>query len=80
MTVLRLGTRGSELAIAQTRFVAARLHALGHATELVKISTEGDRAVDVFHLPRNGAKLSPDMEQNLRADLEQAVGVADEAR
>ena len=43
MTVLRLGTRGSELAIAQTRFVAARLHALGHETELVKISTEGDR-------------------------------------
>ena len=48
--------------------------------DLVLISTEGDRAIDVFHLTRNGAKLSPDMEQNLRADLEQAVGVADEAR
>ena len=48
--------------------------------DLVLISTEGDRAIDVFHLTRNGAKLSPDMEQDLRADLEQAVGVADEAR
>ena len=48
--------------------------------DLVLISTEGDRAIDVFHLTRNGAKLSPDMEQNLRADLEQAVGVADETR
>lgn len=43
MTVLRLGTRGSELAIAQTRFVATRLHALGHEAEMVKISTAGDR-------------------------------------
>ena len=48
--------------------------------DLVLISTEGDRAIDVFHLTRNGAKLSPDMEQDLRTDLEQAVGVADEAR
>ena len=48
--------------------------------DLVLISTEGDRAIDVFHLTRNGAKLSPDVEQDLRADLEQAVGVADEAR
>ena len=43
MTVLRLGTRGSELAIAQTRLVAAKLHELGHEAEFVKISTEGDR-------------------------------------
>ena len=50
----------------------------GCAIDLVLISTEGDRAVDVFHLTHNGAKLSPDMEQDLRGDLEQAVGVADE--
>ena len=48
--------------------------------DLVLISTEGDRAIDVFHLTRNGAKLSRDMEQDLRADLEQAVVAADEAR
>ena len=48
--------------------------------DLALISTEGDRAIDVFHLTRNGTRLSADMEQDLRADLEQAVGVADETR
>jgi [protein-PII] uridylyltransferase len=48
--------------------------------DLVLISTEGDRAVDVFHLTHGGSKLSPDVEQVLRADLEPAVGVANEAR
>ena len=43
--------------------------------DLALISTEGDRAIDVFHLTRNGTRLSADMEQDLRADLEQAVGV-----
>ena len=47
--------------------------------DLVLISTEGDRAIDVFHLTRDGSKLSPNMEQDLRADLEQVVGVSDEA-
>jgi [protein-PII] uridylyltransferase len=47
--------------------------------DLVLISTEGDRAIDVFHLTRDGAKLSPNIEQDLRADLEQAVGAADKA-
>lgn len=41
--------------------------------DLVLISTEGDRAIDVFHLTRNGAKLSPGMEQALRTDLEEAL-------
>ena len=48
--------------------------------DLALISTEGDRAIDVFHLTRNGTTLSPDMEQDLRTDLEQTVGVTDEAR
>ena len=52
----------------------------GCAIDLVLISTEGDRAIDVFHLTRNGARLSPDMEQDLRGDIERAVGVANEAR
>jgi|TARA_B100002003_G_scaffold246336_1_gene275770 [protein-PII] uridylyltransferase len=48
--------------------------------DLVLISTEGDRAIDVFHLTRDGAKLAPDVEQDLRTGLEAALGVADEAR
>jgi len=44
---LRIGTRGSELALVQTRWVAARLAAVGVATELEIMRTEGDdRAPD----------------------------------
>ena len=45
MTVLRLGTRGSQLALAQARLVADRLEAAapGLAVELVTIATAGDR-------------------------------------
>ena len=41
--------------------------------ELVLISTEGDRATDVFHLTRGGKKLAPSLEQNLRDDLAQVI-------
>jgi hydroxymethylbilane synthase len=40
---LRLGTRGSRLAIIQSGLVADRLRALGHRVELVTIVTDGDR-------------------------------------
>lgn len=43
MKVLRLGTRGSELALAQAGSVAKKLRALGCEVELVKIQTSGDR-------------------------------------
>lgn len=44
---IRLGTRGSMLALAQSELVAQRLRAGGHDVELVRIVTEGDvRAVD----------------------------------
>ncbi|GIW19535.1 MAG: porphobilinogen deaminase [Tepidiforma sp.] len=45
MTVLRLGTRGSQLALAQARLVAGRLEAAAPGTrvELVTIATAGDR-------------------------------------
>ena len=47
--------------------------------DLVLISTEGDRATDVFHLTRDGRKLSTDMEHDLRADLEAALGTGEAA-
>jgi len=46
---LRIGTRGSELALWQARHVAARLRAMAGAppVELVVIRTEGDKITDV---------------------------------
>jgi hydroxymethylbilane synthase len=42
-TPLRIGTRGSQLALWQARAVATRLEAFGIAAELVLIKTSGDR-------------------------------------
>lgn len=42
MSVLRLGTRRSQLAMTQSGHVADALRALGHEVELVEIVTEGD--------------------------------------
>lgn len=47
--------------------------------DLVLISTEGDRAIDVFHLTRDGKKLSEGMEEELRGDLEQMLGLHQDA-
>jgi hydroxymethylbilane synthase len=41
--VIRLGTRGSALALAQANLVAAGLRAQGRETEVVPMRTEGDR-------------------------------------
>jgi hydroxymethylbilane synthase len=42
---VRIGSRGSALALAQTEDVAERLRALGHEAEVVVIRTAGDRDV-----------------------------------
>jgi hydroxymethylbilane synthase len=42
MTTLKLGTRGSPLALAQTGWVAQRLRAAGVAAELIPVGTAGD--------------------------------------
>ena len=48
MRQIRLGTRGSQLAIIQSQLVARRLREAGHDVELVPIVTEGDvRPVDM---------------------------------
>ena len=41
---LRLGTRPSALAVAQSELVAQRLRDAGHTVELITISTSGDRS------------------------------------
>ncbi|MGB9612003.1 MAG: hydroxymethylbilane synthase, partial [Bryobacteraceae bacterium] len=52
---LRIGSRGSQLALWQARRVAARLAALGVETEIEIIRTTGDRITDV-PLARVGSK------------------------
>jgi hydroxymethylbilane synthase len=44
--MIRIGTRGSALALAQARAVAMRLTALGVEARLVPMRTEGDRRAD----------------------------------
>ena len=44
---LRVGTRGSALALWQTEHVRARLHQAGYATERIEIRTTGDMVQDV---------------------------------
>lgn len=43
-TVLRIGTRGSKLALWQAQWVANRLDTIGVKTELVRVATLGDKA------------------------------------
>ncbi len=40
---LRIGSRGSKLALWQSNHIAARLRSLGHTTEIVLVKTIGDR-------------------------------------
>ena len=46
MSRIRIGTRGSALALWQAEHVKARLSALGHEIELRVITTTGDRLLD----------------------------------
>jgi hydroxymethylbilane synthase len=44
---LKIGTRGSPLALVQAESVAASLRALGEETQIVPVRTEGDRRLEV---------------------------------
>jgi len=45
----------------------------GIDVDLVLISTEGQKAIDVFHITQGGAKLTEEAEASLKADLEQML-------
>jgi [protein-PII] uridylyltransferase len=45
----------------------------GCEIDLVLISTEGDKAIDVFHITRGGAKLTPAAEQELSVHLQDVL-------
>jgi len=71
--MLVIGTRGSQLALAQARWVQERLEALGHPTRLEIIRTTADKILDV-PLARIGGKglFTKEIEEALlegRADL-----------
>ena len=50
----------------------------GCDVDLVLISTEGKKAIDVFHITKAGAKLTESAQQALRADLQRMLGGSDE--
>jgi hydroxymethylbilane synthase len=69
---IRLGTRGSQLALAQSESVARRLRAGGLEVEIVRIVTAGDtRPVDV--VPGEGMFVAAIAQALLRGDVDVAV-------
>ena len=37
---------------------------------MIKLATEGDKAIDVFHITKNGAKLTPEDQRALTEHLQ----------
>jgi hydroxymethylbilane synthase len=75
MKPLKLGTRGSELALWQARAVKSRLEALGHAVDVIVVKTGGDRLQEA-PLSEIGGKgvFVKDLEDGLlRGDIDLAV-------
>lgn len=72
---LRIGTRGSELALWQANETARLLRGAGHEPEIVKITTTGDRRTDVSLAQIGGKGLFvKEIEEALRAgDIDLAV-------
>jgi hydroxymethylbilane synthase len=75
MRPLRIGTRGSQLALWQARTVAARLEASGTNAELVIIKTAGDRLQDAPLSSTGGKRLFVKEIEDalLRGDVDLAV-------
>ncbi|HTI36140.1 MAG TPA: hydroxymethylbilane synthase [Vicinamibacterales bacterium] len=75
MNAVRLGTRGSQLALWQARAVGALLGQRGHAVEIIVIKTSGDRLQD-SRLAEVGGKglFVKEIEEALeRGDIDAAV-------
>jgi hydroxymethylbilane synthase len=69
---LRLGTRGSRLALIQSELIAKRLRDSGHEVELVRIVTEGDvRPIDMS--PGEGVFVAAIARALLAGDVDIAV-------
>jgi [protein-PII] uridylyltransferase len=55
------------------RALSLTLAAEGCNVEVALVDTEGEMAIDVFYLTRNGAKLGKNEERTLRRALMQAI-------
>ncbi len=76
---IRLGTRGSQLALVQTESVARRLRASGHEVEVVRIVTEGDvRPIDT--VPGEGIFVAAIAAALVRGEIDVAVHSAKDLR
>ena len=75
MTPLRIGTRGSALALWQARAVATAFERIGVSAELVTISTRGDRRQDVplTAIGGKGVFVKEIHDALLRGDIDLAV-------
>ena len=54
--------------------IADRVSSLRCNIDLVLINTEGERAVDVFYLSRDGCRLGPKLQQELETQILQSIG------
>ncbi len=54
--------------------IADRISSLRCNIDLVLINTEGERAVDIFYLSRDGCRIGPGLQQELEAQILQAIG------
>jgi hydroxymethylbilane synthase len=74
VTALRLGTRGSALAMTQSGQVADALRALGHEVELVRITTQGDTSTAaIAQLGGTGVFVNALRDALLAKDIDLAV-------
>jgi hydroxymethylbilane synthase len=74
VTVLRLGTRASQLALTQSGHVADAVRALGHQVELVHVTTQGDvSSAAIAQMGGTGVFVTALREALLAGDVDVAV-------
>ena len=73
MAVIRLGSRGSALAVAQATLVRQGLEALGEQLELVTITTSGDERPGGVAAPNPGTGSVPEDKARFTKEIEDAL-------
>jgi hydroxymethylbilane synthase len=69
VALIRIGTRGSTLALAQTGLVAAQLEGLGAQVEIVQIRTSGDEGKgEAAQIPGDKSRFVKEIEEALLAN------------